>query len=150
MKKIGQPMVLRGQMAPNVNGHRIHIFDGKYTTGYRILEFHVMPKSPTTESEIFAKIHTSRTSYSVGAVDMGDSQQLAWCTWGAPYRSRQSTWSLIDPDNMIIEDLYMSNYFPEGETGADVNYFIVIQKYEFPSWDGAGILVSNLSQAGPQ
>ncbi len=71
MKKVGKPMVLRGRMTPNVNGHRINIFDGKYTTGYRILEFHVMPKSPTTESEIFAKIHTSSTSPSVGEVNMG-------------------------------------------------------------------------------
>ncbi len=51
---------------------------------------------------------------------------------------------------MIIEDLYMSNYFPEGETDQDVNYFIVVQKYEFKAWDGAGILVANLAQAGPQ
>ena len=29
-------------------------------------------------------------------------------------------------------------------------YYIVLQKYEFPAWTGAGFLVENLGQGGPQ
>lgn len=150
MKKVGEPMVLRGHMIPQVNGHRIQIFDGKYTTGYRILEFHVVPRTPTNDNEIFAKLHTSKTTASISSVDMTDVQELAWTVWNAPSASRPSQWSIIDPDNMVIEDLYLSNYFASGDTSYEINYYIVLQKYEFKAWDGAGILVANLSQAGPQ
>ena len=56
--------------------------------------------------------------------------------------------SVIRPDNMVVEDLWISAY-STSESG-DLNYEITLEKYEFPAWTGAGVLVENLSQAGPQ
>jgi len=50
---------------------------------------------------------------------------------------------------MVIEDLYLSFYSETGDSDY-ANYYIVLQKYEFPAWTGAGFLVENLGQGGPQ
>ena len=52
--------------------------------------------------------------------------------------------SIIDPDNMIIEDLYLVvNAQDEG----NVNYMIQLQKYDISEWQGALSMVRNRSQA---
>ena len=56
--------------------------------------------------------------------------------------------SVIRPDNMAIEDMWISAYSTSEST--DLNYEITLEKYSFADWDGAAILVENLSQAGPQ
>ena len=48
---------------------------------------------------------------------------------------------------MVIEDLWISDY--STADNRTVNYYIVLEKYEFTAWDGAGTMVRNQSQAGP-
>ena len=49
---------------------------------------------------------------------------------------------------MAIEDLWIGVYSTGDETL--INYYMELEKWEFPAWTGAGILVENISQAGPQ
>ena len=51
MKKIGTPLTLRGEVGPQVNGYKINLFDGRFDTGYKILEFQVLPPVPTSSTE---------------------------------------------------------------------------------------------------
>ncbi len=148
MKKIGEEMVLKGSVPQNTNGHRLFIFDGRYTTGYRILKFVITPINPTSDEEIVAKLHTSSTTPNISQWHFDNNQEFAWASWNAPTSSRPYQWSLVAKDNMVIEDLYFSNYHTGDSTS--INYYIVIQKYGFSEWDGAGILVENLGQGGPQ
>ena len=146
MKKIGT-LVLRGQVDPNVNGKKLQIFDGKYTTGYKVVSFRVSTYTPYATEEIVAKLHTGKQTVSIGQWDWGDDQEIAWAVWGAPTVQYYFP-NLVDPNNLVIEDLYISNYSPTGEAGEQVNYFIELEKYEFPAWTGAGAMVTNQSQAG--
>lgn len=146
MKKIGR-LVLRGQMDPNVNGKKLQIFDGKYTTGYKVVSFRVATYTPYATEEVVAKLHTGKTTVSIGQWDWGDSQEIGWAVWGAPTVQYYFP-NLVDPNNLVVEDLYISNYSPTGEAGELINYFIELEKYEFPAWDGAGAMVTNQAQAG--
>jgi hypothetical protein len=56
--------------------------------------------------------------------------------------------SIIDPNNMAVEDLWLSTYSTI-DTGS-IQYQLTLEKYEFPAWDGAATLVKNQSQAGPE
>lgn len=148
MKKIGE-LTLRGRIPVNTNGHRLQIFDGKYTTGYRVKEFIVSTYTPYATEEIVAKLHTSTTTVSIGQWDWANNQEIAWALWAAPTVQYYFP-SVVDEDHMIIEDLYITNYSPTGEAGEECNYLIKLEKYEFPAWTGAAAMVENLSQAGPQ
>ena len=148
MKKIGTT-VLTGQVTSNTyNGseNRIQLFDGKYTTGYRIVSFKVSPLTPTTSAEVMAKITTEPKS-TVTNWNWQDVQELAWAYWGQD--KYLNTYQNLREDNMCIEDMHISAYNAVDDDLA-INYEIVLEKYEFPAWVGTGFLVENLSQAGPQ
>ena len=150
MKRVkGGRKVLMGQITTSTYSgieNRIQLFDGKFTTGYRIVEFRVSPDNPVTGEELVGKLTTEPDS-TLGEWDFSDVQQLAYAGWGVPLSSRFSEYELIRPENMAVEDLWIQVYNPSEAVVA--NYYIVLDKYEFTAWDGAGILVENLSQAGP-
>lgn len=126
--------------------NRIQLFDGLFTTGYRIVDFQITPHSPTVAAQSMAKLATE----AVGSGDhwhWEDVRELAWAGWFSN-KFVDRTFD-IRPDNMVIEDLFLYLYDGEGDDKT-FNYMITLEKYTFPAWDGAGILVENLSQAGPE
>ena len=127
--------------------NRIQLFDGKFTTGYRIVDFKISSTYPLNAGEWVAKLSTEPKS-GVATWQWDDVQQLAWARSGtqADYASTYRT--VIREDNMVIEDLWISAYSTTESN--KMNYEITLEKYTFASWDGAGILVENLSQAGPE
>jgi hypothetical protein len=147
-KKIGDIITMRGQIPENVNGKELQIFDGRFDTGYKILEFYVAPSDPTAANEIIAKLHTSSTTPSIAVWDWADVQEIAWASWGISTSGSGADFFLLDHDNMVIENLYLSSYNTV-EAGS-LNYYITLQKYKIDAWDGALNIVTNLSQGGPQ
>ena len=144
----GGTRVLTGQIKSGTYDgvpNRIQLFDGEFTTGYRIVDFKIAPITITFSREANAKITTEPKS-TVTQWHWDDVQELAWAYWGQDKYLDTRSWTR--PDNMAVEDLYVSVYDQTGD-GVTWNYQITLEKYEFPSWDGAGILVGNLSQAGP-
>jgi len=147
-QKIGDIITMRGQIAENVNGKELQIFDGRFDTGYKILEFYIAPSDPTASNEIIAKLHTSSTTPSIAVWNWADVQEIAWASWGISTSGSGADFFLLDHDNMIIENLYLSSY--NTVEAGELNYYITLQKYKIAAWDGALNLVTNLSQAGPQ
>ena len=147
----GGRRVLMGQIATgtyNGSENRIQLFDGLFTTGYRVSSLKIAPEFPTDTGEYVFKIATEPKS-AISEFNWQDVQELAWATWNVPTDSRFGVYVNIRDDNMAIEDLYISAYTTAGST-KQLNYEIVLEKFEFPAWTGAGVLVENLSQAGPE
>lgn len=150
MKRNKRRVVLRGQILTGTyNGleNRIQVFDGKYTTGYKVVQFDIAPDDPQGSSEYISKLSTEPKS-NLAEWDWNDVQEFGWAAFNTPIASRFGYYSKLSEDNMIVEDFYISAY-TTGEAG-QMNYYIVLEGYDFPAWTGAGILVENLSQAGPQ
>ena len=147
-QKIGDIITMRGQIAENVNGKELQVYDGRFDTGYKILEFYIAPSDPTASNEIIAKLHTSSTTPSIAIWNWSDVQEIAWASWGISTSGSGADFFLLDHDNMIIENLYISSYNTV-EAGS-LNYYITLQKYKISAWDGALNMVTNLSQGGPQ
>jgi len=152
MKRVsGGTRVLMGQISTgtyNGSENRIQLFDGLFTTGYRLVELRVAPKSPASTAEFVFKVSTEPKS-NIAEFNWQDVQEIAWATVMVPLGYGNGEQSNIRNDNMVIEDLYISAYTTSGSI-LQVNYELVLEKFTFPAWDGAGILVENLSQAGPQ
>jgi len=152
MKRISDGRkVLRGQITMNTyNGleNRIQLWDGKFTTGYRIVEFKIIPKSPQNQEEVLSIISTEPRSGVPSNFNLSLNQELAYATWNVPNQTEYSFWNLIVEGNMAIEDLWISCY----TTGDDplLNYYIVLEKYSMSDWEGAGVLVDNLNQGGSE
>jgi len=145
MKKIGEPITMRGNTAYNTI-HRITLFDGRFDTGFRMTDFKIAPVSPTGGVEIVCKVSTAEPSSFTGAYWYWDhNEEIAWAGWGVPNAVYSGFFDNIDPENMIIEDLFLQAYSTTGEAGP-VNYEITLQKYDITDWEGALAMVRNQSQ----
>mgnify|MGYP003141376047 FL=1 len=144
--------VLMGKIATGTyqgSENRIPLFDGKFTTGYMITRLEIASTDPHDDEEINLKVSTEPKS-NISEWNWSDVQEVGWAGWNIPNAVNGVFYhSIIRPGTMVIEDLYISAYTPTGE-GAEINYLIELEKFTFTDWDGAGILVGNLSQAGPQ
>ena len=145
MKKIGE-LIMRGRVPVNTNGHKLQLFDGSFKTGYRVTEFRIASYIPYSSEDCVAKLHTSETTTAIGQWDFANNQEIAWATWGSPAGTTEGQ-SFVDEENMIIQDVYLSNYSQTGDTPEEVNYYIKLEKYEITDWQGALSLVKNKSQA---
>ena len=143
MKKIGE-YTARGQIdeTSSENGApaTINLFDGRFDTGYRVTEFYVWGSNLGTSSNVDAsgKLATSKNVASgTQFFNANDDREIAW---GSSAGSTDTAFNappgaIIDPENLIIEDLYVFVRAPNDTI--PVNYLIVMEKYEFNEWKGA-------------
>jgi len=154
MKLIGQYTV-RGRLTENeteqVGAHQIPLFDGRFDTGYRVTKFYIWPSSfsATTTSDLVGKLATEPglNDTAPGFFAADDVREIAWAGTGS---DAIDTWSqsqnaIIDPENLVIEDLFV--YVRGAQDAAPANYMIVMEKYEINEWLGGGVMARNLAQA---
>ncbi len=150
MKKIGE-FTCKGRVdamdVAATSPVRIILNDGKFTTGYRIVEFQVAPSDVdnSTAQQYVGKLSTAQDGSDAKTWDWNSNVEVAWAMCGFDSNSAiQSVSNWVDEDNLVIEDLYL--YATEASDLA-MNYIIKMDKYEFTDWRGALAMVRNRSQS---
>lgn len=141
MKKIGE-YVVRGVVKHNET-NRIQLFDGRFDTGFRIKEIHTIPATfdGTADGSIIA--HTEETIQPLP--DFSDNTQVAWASYSYDVNYGTSAESsLVDPENMIVEDIYISAF--SNNSLRSMNYMLIMEKFDITEWQGALQIVRNSSQ----
>lgn len=144
MKKEGDILTVRGQIQSATYNNRIYLFDGKFNTGYRILDLSIETETPQDGNEMLFTVTTQPVSALITAWDWSDNVQIAWANCDMPTSSRDAYFSLVDKDNLIIEDMWLSAYSTTEAQGC--NYYMTLQKYNFAEAVGALTMVKNRSQ----
>ena len=132
----------------NGQENKIHLFDGKFTTGYRVVDFQIASDLPLGADDLAGLLSTEPKS-TLGQWNWADVEEIAWSVRsgnGTTTSTIFDRYENIRADNMVIRDLYLQAY-TSGEATL-MNYMITLEKYEFAAWDGASILVQNESQSG--
>jgi hypothetical protein len=146
MKKIGDYTV-SGQTTGETT-KRIQLFDGKYDTGYRITSFEVYPDTTIDPSNNSCKLVTKDEGTGGAVWNWGSNTEIAWSfakIGSGTSQLSDDRYSVVDPENMVVEDLYVIAYSSDG-SDQKINYLIKMEKYKFATWDGAAIMVKNQSQ----
>ena len=147
MKKIGE-YTTRGRLMEGTED-KITLFDGRFDTGYRITEFTVWASDVSSSSnDVCARLSTEALGAmpsSGNMMDAGDNVQIAWAGIQAGTAGFNNPGSIVDPDNMIVEDLFIAGQ--SGGSSIEINYLITMEKYEFSDWKGALTMVRNRSQS---
>ena len=142
MKKLGDRYTCRGKLPVNIPNTRLILFDGRFNTGWRIESLAVVNSTPLTGPEFQLIVSTEELTDTV-TVDWGNQVQIALATWNAP-STGASPEGWVDPDNLVIQDLFLSTRGSEDNTF--LNYMITMQKYDISDWRGALAMVRNRSQ----
>lgn len=132
---------IRGQLTvPDIL--RIELFDGLFTTGYRLLSFKIQPSDPTSSFEVAARLCLEDLGHTT-EYNWGSNLEIGWATYNTPIATRFGEFSLVDSDSVIIEDLFID---PQGTLDVVVNYLIELERVTFSEAMGAFNMVRNRSQ----
>ncbi len=151
MKKIGEYTAKGMITSSDDDQHRIQLFDGRFDTGYRIKEFVVQLSFRDTGTAYVAsaKLMTEASSGGNRYWNFAKNSEIAWAASSTDANNPNSTamsTGIVDPDNLIIEDLWLGAVV-HSDQEVDVNYMIVMEKYEINEWQGALAMARNRSQA---
>lgn len=152
MKKIGI-YTCKGTYIPDGgfnldNPRRISLFDGRFDTGYKVIKFFVWGKGIDAgqDNDVLALLSTENDGRNQ-FFRAESNIQIAWAAnKGGTFADVNAYQDgIVDPDNMVIEDLYFYGF--SGDQGtSNVNYMIVMEKYKFSTAMGALTMVRNKSQ----
>ena len=147
MKKIGE-YTTRGQIT-SVDSlmKKIQLFDGRFDTGFRVVFFEVslQDRSSNATESVSAKLSTELLADNT-KWDWDDNREIGWALAAADSNGLavSTPQTIIDPDNLIVEDLYIGGYsYSDAE---EINYMIILEKYDITDWQGALAMVRNRSQ----
>ena len=149
MKKIGE-YTTRGSIRTDNSVNRIILDDGRFDTGYKIVEFVIAPHDmDNTFTKVFsAKLMTDDDSSTGINWNWDNNEEIAWATFGWDANDVRGSlhFDLVDRDNLVIQDLFI---LADEGAGGDVkmNYFIRMEKYDITDSQGALAMVRNRSQA---
>ena len=147
MKKIGEYTIM-GQMDRGTV-ERITLFDGEFSTGYRVLEVKTSLQDALVIDQACIITVATEAAAATGSWNWSDNRQIAWGSFayekGTGGAGGPSAFNVVDPDNLVVEDLYI---FAEDKLAENdrINYMIVMEKYEFSDWRGALAMVRNSAQ----
>lgn len=144
MKLSGQ-RVVRG-VIDDRDELRINVFDGDYTTGYKITKFLIITVDPDNSgSDAYG---TLGFEPGIGSEwNLEDSNQFGWASM---YNSGNATgptaqpFSQVDRTNLIIEEFYI--YAERHAVGGTINYYIEMDKYDLEPFEGTLAMVENRKQ----
>lgn len=139
--------VVRGQFTTGKKGIKIQLFDSKYNTAYKIVDFKISfsERSNINPESCSAKL-TSFESPSAATVswNWADTRELAWAYAVSDANSSvgaETSSTTIDPMNLVVEDVYLSGYsYADQEI---FNYMIIFEKYKLDEFDGPIAMVRN-------
>jgi hypothetical protein len=146
MKKLST-YTTRGQVSDNTE-KRIQLFDGRFDTAFRVVEFRVWGSDPNaSNSDVSSRLSTEALGVptSPDIFDSSDNRQIAWAGSAMDAALAPGNWqSIVDPDNLIVEDLFI---WANDAANDPINYMITLEKYDITDWQGALAMVRNRSQA---
>lgn len=113
---------LRGQLN-DTNVHQLVVDDGRLSHGYVIKEFYVWPTG-TSGDGVFGVLGTQYDM--LPYADAGDNRQIGWAgnTWSTTGTPTTGNWNVIDPDHVVIQDLYICGTTANNDP---TNYLVVLE-----------------------
>jgi hypothetical protein len=152
MKKIGE-YTARGIVTETETEagtpQKITLFDGSFQTAYRVTDFKIW--SATTLAGSAACVgklskNDSGVTAQTNFFRADDDNQIAWAV--SEMQSDGAfggfTETIIDHDNMIVEDLFV--YVRAESATTAVNYLVTMEKYEITDWQGALTMARDKAQ----
>ena len=129
---------------------KIQLFDGSFKTAYRVVKFDIWSATYSNSSnpDVLGKLSKNAIG-TTGATNFfraDDDNQIAWAgNIGSSDLFQIQTTGIVDPDNLVVEDLYVYAR-TSGDSAQPVNYMVIMEKYEITDWQGALAMARDRAQ----
>ena len=147
----GDTYVIKGEIPADYTQHKITLFDGQFDTAFRVVQFIIAPVAVANHEnqDYIAKLTTDELEYSqpAGVWHWSDNSEIGWAsTQSTGVRELEPQFALMDPENLIIEDLYISATTNDDAPDNMMNYMIVMEKYKITQAEGTLTYIRNRGQ----
>lgn len=135
---------LRGQM---VEGEvvRLVVDDGRLNHGYRITNFVVAGIPDSGSNDAYATL--SLAEETPFTWNWGDNRQIAWASSGVSgVGDVRGPWTLVDPNHVVLQDLYIRSRVGGSGGTSFVNYLIEIEPMSMTDDESILQLIKERSQ----
>jgi hypothetical protein len=139
---------LRGQV---IEGEvkRLIVDDGRLNHGYKVVRF-VVACGPTSSS--FDAFGTLSLDFDAPRNwDWGDNRQIAWASTNmSTTGGADAPFTLVDPDHVVIMDLYIQGQVSASGGSDVINYFVELEPVELTDDQAILALIKERSQDDPR
>ncbi len=135
---------LRGQF---IEGQvkRLIVDDGRLTHAMKVTKFIATADVGTSGNDTQAVLGYNDDL--PAAWDWGDNRQIAWCsTRIADVSGAQPSFSLIDPNHLIIRDLYIAGVVGTSGGNSVINYYVEMEAVDISEDQSIMALIKERSQ----
>ena len=136
---------MRGRVEYN-SPKRLILDDGMFTRAHRVVAVHTWPSSITSGVSEEADVTLSLDYDPSPNWDASDNRQIGWAGFrnGATASTETlNAWSLIDPDHIVVRDLYIIN---NNSLSTATNYMVVLQEVAIDENEAVLALIKERSQ----
>lgn len=133
---------LRGRLDGN-EIRRLIIDDGRFTHAMRVVSFVVFPRSVASGNDIQVTLSLNR-DFNV-PFDAANNGQIGWGSWWSD-ASAKHDWSYVDPDHLVVRDLYISN---TSAAASEANYVIKLEAQDISDDEAILQLIKENQQGDP-
>lgn len=122
---------LRGQFTEGET-KRLIIDDGRLTHAMKVISFIIAPDVASAGNDAFATLSLESSGGLIW--NWGDNRQIAWASVnGQATSGLQSPYAVIDPQHLVIQDLFIQGQVLSGGGSDVINYLIELEAVEISS-----------------
>ena len=138
---------LRGSVAGNNERRRLIVDVGRLNHGYKRIEFHILSSDPSqAAADAFGSLATE-ASAATAVWNLSDNRQIGWAGQNiATGNSPANQFSLIDPDHVVLTDLFVCGSGGGGAAADGYQYLVVLEKVELTDNQSVMTLIKEMAQ----
>lgn len=135
---------LRGQFEEGTN-KRLVVDDGRLNHGYKVISFVVAASPSSSGNDVYATLSLDLDA--AKEWDWGDNRQIAWSSSDAVTGvTIAPPFSVIDPDHIVIQDLFIQGQFGNPGGTSKINYLIELEPVSLTDDQAIITLIKERSQ----
>ena len=135
---------LRGQFEEGTN-KRLVVDDGRLNHGYKVVSFVVAASPSSSGNDVYATLSLDLDT--AKEWDWGDNRQIAWASTDANTGvTIAPPFSVIDPDHVVIQDLFIQGQFGSAGGTSKINYLIELEPVSLTDDQAIITLIKERSQ----
>ncbi len=139
---------LRGQVTEG-DVKRLVLDDGRLTSGFRVTKFVISGDPASSGNDAWA---TLGLDYDTPASwDWGDNRQIGWASTNIQSTAgAQTPFEVLDPNHVVLQDLYLQGVVSGAGGSSVINYMIVLEPMSLTDDEAILTLIKERSQDDPR
>ena len=125
---------------------RLVVDDGRYTQGYKVVEFYVWCNPNASTKDAYGSLALN-SNFGAALQDASENSQIAWAGNSvAGTGGQEPPFSIIDPNHVVVRDLYLRTEVGSSGGTQAVNYMVVLEQITLTPDQGVLQLIKERSQ----